>query len=93
MEATRFDEVLKKANEGFLFAMYSVGECYWYGLDVDADKEKAFSWFLKSAQNGCALSYDVVAWCYQEGCGVVKNEAEAIKWDPTIVANRPCPLD
>ena len=99
------ETALRKANEGNADAMYSVGECYWYGLDVVPDEKEAFSWFLKSAELGFALSYEMVAWCYQEGCGVTKDAAKAKKWyakyDATpddksllngkIVAYRPCP--
>ena len=44
------------------------------------DPKQSFYWFLKAACQGFSCSQNNVAWCYQEGCGVEKNEALAVKW-------------
>ncbi|ORX86298.1 HCP-like protein [Anaeromyces robustus] len=44
------------------------------------DPNKSFYWFLKAACQGFSCSQNNVAWCYQEGCGVEKNEHLAVKW-------------
>jgi len=44
------------------------------------DPKKSFYWFLKAACQGFSCSQNNVAWCYQEGCGVEKNEHLAVKW-------------
>jgi len=44
------------------------------------DPNKSFYWFLKAACQGFSCSQNNVAWCYQEGCGVEKNEILAVKW-------------
>ena len=99
---TPYEVALRKANEGSVYAMYNLAEQYWYGLDgVTHDAKEAFSWFLKSAELGFDWSYEMVAWCYQEGCGVAKDAVKAQKWyakydatldDKSLLnSNRPCP--
>ncbi|OUM62660.1 hypothetical protein PIROE2DRAFT_20773 [Piromyces sp. E2] len=44
------------------------------------DPNKSFYWFLKAACQGFSCSQNNVAWCYQEGCGIEKNEILAVKW-------------
>ncbi|KAL6621028.1 hypothetical protein U3516DRAFT_811214 [Neocallimastix sp. 'constans'] len=44
------------------------------------DPKKSFYWFLKAACQGFSCSQNNLAWCYQEGCGVEKNEILAVKW-------------
>ena len=49
-------ELLRAANQGAPEAQYVVGVCYANGLGVDADRDVAEKWFLKSAQEGFAPS-------------------------------------
>ena len=44
------------------------------------DKTKAFEWYLKSANHGCAVAMGNVQNCYENGIGVKQDSAEAAKW-------------
>ena len=42
--------------------------------------KKAFSWYKKSAEQGFAQAQYNLAWCYEAGEGVKKNETKAFEW-------------
>ncbi|ORX50727.1 HCP-like protein [Piromyces finnis] len=65
--------LLKAAEKGHGNAQNNLG--WWI-----KDPNKSFYWFLKAACQGFSCSQNNVAWCYQEGCGVEKNEVLAVKW-------------
>jgi TPR repeat protein len=59
---------------------YNLGLKYRDGLGVEVNYEKAFYWFLKSANQGnCLAEYEVAA-CYYLGDGVEVNNDKKIYW-------------
>lgn len=53
---------------------------YYFGKDVAENKEKAFMWYFKAANNGDLYAQYCVGCCYENGDGVTKNMQEAIYW-------------
>ena len=60
--------------------MYQVGYCYYLGIGVDVDKQKAFTYYLKSAEEGNSIGIWKTAICYRYGIGVEENFNEFVKW-------------
>ena len=68
----------EKAEQGHADDMYRLG--YYYSEMEYPDKEKAFQWFLKSAENGSVEGEYVVGMCYLTEDGVERNVKEGVKW-------------
>ena len=66
------------AEKGNAYAMYNLGR--YYADEEYPDREKAFEWFLKSAEKSCVEGEYAVAMCYFQGDGVERNLKEAFKW-------------
>lgn len=60
-------------------AQATVGKFYLYGRGVTKNEEKAFEWFMHSANNGSLEGNHWLAVCYNEGLGVERNPKEAFK--------------
>ena len=56
-----------------------LGDCYQYGLGVTQDYNKAFGWYLKSANNGNAEGQNKLGYCYIKGFGTDKNSRKAFE--------------
>lgn len=55
--------------------------CYSYAKGVEEDKNEAFKYYLKSAEQGNAKAQFAVGHFYEFGCGNVKKDHnKAIKW-------------
>ena len=50
------------------------------GEGVERDEEKAFLWWMKSAQHGFVLAQSRLGYSYAKGLGVQKNLNKAFKW-------------
>ena len=81
----------KEALNGFLkiepisdklkpYLQYRIGKMHCYGLGTEQNYEKAFEWFLKSAQEGNKFSQYSLANLYYYGNGAEKNLKEAFGW-------------
>jgi TPR repeat protein len=46
----------------------------------EANFDKAFEWFLRSARAGCSLAFFNLGLCYSEGLGVPVSANEALTW-------------
>ena len=62
------------------YLQYRIGKMYCYGLGTEQDYEKAFVWFLKSAQEGNKFAQYSLANLYYYGNGAKKNFKEALGW-------------
>ena len=51
-----------------------------YGMDISGFEKRCFPLFKEAAESGNARAYAGLAECYDQGYGVEKNEAEAMKW-------------
>ena len=81
----------KEALNGFLkiepisdklkpYLQYRIGKMHCYGLGTEQNYEKAFEWFLKSAQEGNKFAQYSLANLYYYGNGAKKNFKEALGW-------------
>lgn len=57
-----------------------IGYFFEKGLGVDADKEKAFEYYLKSARLGDYISQYNIAICYLNGVGIEKDLSKAFNF-------------
>ena len=55
------------------YVWYRIGKMHCYGLGTEQDYEKAFEWFLKSAQEGNKFAQYSLANLYYYGNGVEKT--------------------
>lgn len=62
------------------YVWYRIGKMLCYGLGTKQDYEKAFEWFLKSAQEGNKFSQYSLANLYYYGNGVEKDLSQAFWW-------------
>ena len=81
LERFREDFALWKtaADQNMPEALYLLGQCYVYGIEVAIDKDKAFACFRKAAESGWVPAVVQLGSCYQNGLGVAMDETEAFK--------------
>ncbi|RHZ89438.1 hypothetical protein Glove_14g36 [Diversispora epigaea] len=51
-----------------------------YGIGTKKDEDKAFQWYLKSAEGGNHMRQNKLGYCYQHGIGTTKDEEKAFQW-------------
>jgi TPR repeat protein len=69
----------KAADKGSPNAQCKLANIYFYTKLVN-DYDKAYSLYLKSAEQRNPTALNMVGMCYYYGCGVVENKTEAINW-------------
>ncbi|RHZ89443.1 hypothetical protein Glove_14g12 [Diversispora epigaea] len=57
-----------------------LGSCYHNGIGTTKDEEKAFLWYLKSAEGGNITGQCSLGYCYDNGIGTIKDEEKAFQW-------------
>ena len=62
------------------YVWFRIGKMHCYGLGTEQDYEKAFEWFLKSAQEGNKFAQYSLANLYYYGNGVEKDLSQAFLW-------------
>lgn len=62
------------------YVWYRIGKMHCYGLGTEQDYEKAFEWFLKSAQEGNKFAQYSLANLYYYGNSVEKDLSQAFLW-------------
>ncbi len=62
------------------YIQYQIGKMHCYGWGMDKDCEKAFEWFMKSAQTGNKFAQFSVGNLYYYGNGVEKDLKLALEW-------------
>ena len=82
-EAFQMFMAFQRVEELARTAQCCLGECYEYGLGVQADPMKAFGWYKKSAQAGFARAQCAVGACYRDGIGTKESVVKACKWFAT----------
>ena len=69
------------ANEGVARASHCLGRLYEdSGNNIARDANKAFSWYLKAAEQGHPFAPGIVGFMYQQGEGVIKDHNQALYW-------------
>ena len=71
-----FEADLAAAENGDAEAQNRLGHRYYYGRDVEMDREKAVYWYTRSAEQGYDAGIAHLAWHYE----TEKNYMEAAKW-------------
>ena len=75
-----FSQLLTKARNGDVEAMYDVSVRYYNGDGVEKNERESFNWTLKAAQKGHVDARVDVAYGYFYGIGVEVDEDEAFEW-------------
>jgi TPR repeat protein len=70
----------ESARRTYTPAMNRLGDLLTRGIEVKADFEGAYSWYLKSAQAGDPAGMFGVSLALFAGKGVIKDQFEAVKW-------------
>lgn len=70
----------KAAEQGNMFAQFSLSHQYEYGFSVEKDETKAFNWLRKSAQQGYGKAQNFLAMAYEFGTGVEVDGKSAVYW-------------
>ena len=73
-----FEDVLKLAEDGDIFAQNELADMYLYGYGIEEDEEEGVKWLKKSAESGYWRSMDELANCYFNGIGVSQDKLKAI---------------
>lgn len=72
---------MKKLQEkGIFYAMYSLGNIYYYGQDVEVSYDQAIQYFNKSAIGGNAYAAYRLASMYEKGVGAAVDQEKAQKY-------------
>lgn len=71
------------AKQGFVPAMYRIGECFWHGLGCEGNKRTAQSWFAQSLvlekEDSSPEAVYRTAMCYTYGYAAAKDEEKALR--------------
>ena len=73
-----YEDVLKLAEDGDIFAQNELADMYLYGHGIEEDEEEGVKWLKKSAESGYWRSMDELANCYFNGIGVSQDKLKAI---------------
>ena len=76
----RYEGQNMKSADMRSYVWYRIGKMHCYGLGTKQNYEKAFEWFLKSAQEGNKFAQYSLANLYYYGNGAEKNLKEAFGW-------------
>ncbi len=68
------------ANSNFVPAQRELGMIYEQGLFGLFSNDKAYSWYLKAAQNGDGFAQFRLAYMYYTGNGIAKNDIQSYAW-------------
>lgn len=68
------------AEQGNVFAQFSLGGMYALGRGAQRDDNEAVKWFLLAAEQGDAKAQYNLGIVYHQGKGVPQDYKEAMKW-------------
>ncbi|NBX88651.1 MAG: sel1 repeat family protein [Betaproteobacteria bacterium] len=75
-----FESYLKAAGKGDAQAQYNLGNCFYYGKEVEKDNAQAVVWWRLAAEQGNAQAQCNLGYCYCYGGGVAQDYVQAVKW-------------
>ncbi len=78
--AKAYAELLQLAPEEDIYVLNFLGSAYFWGDGITADREKAFHYYLISAQKGNPETQYKIGNCYETGEGTDKDMNEALQW-------------
>lgn len=70
----------QSAEQGNADAQSNLGDLYFSGKSVSANRAIAAKWYLKAAEQGDARAQLNLGYLYSSGEGIPKDEAEGEKW-------------
>ena len=73
-----FEDVLKLAEAGDIFAQNELADMYLYGHGIEEDEDEGVKWLKRSADAGHWISIMDLADCYSDGIGVSQDKLKAI---------------
>ncbi|RHZ44900.1 hypothetical protein Glove_707g76 [Diversispora epigaea] len=80
----RYSELAENGNDnaqwGNSDGQNNLGYCYEKGIGTTKDEEKAFQWYLKSAEGGNLMGQYNLGHCYHDEIGTTKDEEKAFLW-------------
>lgn len=80
-ELENFNEIRRKAENGDAESQYKLAKLYLSeSANLTVDKEKAFYWANKSAEQGYPPAYNFLGTSYYVGTGVEKNPQKAVEY-------------
>lgn len=80
MELDELFGMVEKALEGEPSAQYRLGDCFYNGIGVNVDFQKACYWFEKAAEQGNIDAQYKLGLCYYHGNGLDKDYEKARLW-------------
>lgn len=75
------------AGRGNAYAMFALGNLYYYGNGTDIDYKKAFAYLHSSAENFCVHAFFRLGYMLRKGIGCDENIRESDKWFSRMIAN------
>ena len=75
------------AEQGNAYAMFALGNLYYYGNGTEVDYQKAFAYLHTSAENGCVHAFFRLGYMLRKGIGCEENIRESDKWFAEMIAN------
>lgn len=79
VSAQDFGELYRRANNGEVWAMNNLANCYANGEEVTKDISKAVYWYKKGAENGSEVAMYNLSFYYKRGDVVEQNYEKAIE--------------
>jgi len=70
---------IKDAEKGDVVLQYYIGNCYYYGINIDRDYNEAIEWYSKSSRGGNFKAIYKLSCCHDFGYGVKKDEKKAFE--------------
>lgn len=70
--------LMKEAARGDPDAQFSLGNCYFIGIETSIDYERAVMWYKKAAEQNYIPAVFNLAFCCASGTGVQQNPKEAV---------------
>ncbi|RIA83761.1 hypothetical protein C1645_742824 [Glomus cerebriforme] len=71
---------IKNAEKGDPISQFYIGNCYYYGINVQTDYNKIFEWYSRSSKGGNIRAMYKLGNCYNYGIGVIKEKKKAFKF-------------
>lgn len=78
--AKSFEQLMQLAPQEDIYVLNFVGSAYFWGDGIQIDREKAFGYYLTSAQKGNPETQYKIGYCYETGQGTTQNMEEALSW-------------
>ena len=75
-----FAIALQKAEQGDAETQCQVGECYYWGRNVEQDYAQAVYWFRKAADQGKRVAQYRLGYMYYTGKGISQDLSQAVYW-------------